>query len=480
MLSKSGGSREEIKYRKLRNFEVMEGFEPRQEQVCDLNVKSPVTPETSAKSRPTKTKEHRYETMKRPLTTFVASTVSVLMLLSGAAAANTGKIDPQFGENGVQSGPVEAKAITGLTGDKSGQLIMSFTNFTDSFTMQSSRFLSDGAFDLGFGEDGYASSALGRPSASAMDVASGANGETYLVGWKGQGSKGNLGYMAAKFDANGQPVAEFGNTGTVQGSTAANIAFLAAGIQKDGKLVAAGVRDLNNGARPAGVITRFKTNGDVDRSFGGGTVQALLGQRSKGSTGLLNVEVLPNGKILASGYRNDQIAIVRLLANGKRDRSFGGGDGISTRRISLPINCQLAAFCLRSSMTVGASGEIFVLGNYKQGKRIVPRVVKFTKAGKVASNFADRGVLAAGSLGTQDASEVLAGSKGKVIVVGSIGKGIGATQYSKGGKLDRDFGNQGRAFTAAADYSESAVLQGDELTISGHKGLYGTKLIRFR
>ncbi|MFT3866458.1 MAG: hypothetical protein QM729_19535 [Solirubrobacterales bacterium] len=39
------------------------------------------------------------------------------------------------------------------------------------------------------------------------------------------------------------------------------------------------------------------------------------------------MKALPSGKLLVSGYLRNQIVLYRLTANGRRDPSFGGGDG---------------------------------------------------------------------------------------------------------------------------------------------------------
>jgi uncharacterized delta-60 repeat protein len=99
--------------------------------------------------------------------------------------------------------------------------------------------------------------------------------------------------------------------------------------QPDGRLVIAGETNTRLGCSAgclpdlAGVITRFNADGSSDLSFGNGAVVVIGGAPASFTSQSLNV--LPDGKILLSGYTNafTHTFIVRLNADGTTDASFG-------------------------------------------------------------------------------------------------------------------------------------------------------------
>lgn len=73
-------------------------------------------------------------------------------------------------------------------------------------------------------------------------------------------------------------------------------------------------------------VIRLLPDGTPDPSFGGGdgvVVLALSADDDK----TYDVVLQPDGRIVVGGDSGDDVAIVRLLANGDLDPSFGGGDG---------------------------------------------------------------------------------------------------------------------------------------------------------
>ena len=104
----------------------------------------------------------------------------------------------------------------------------------------------------------------------------------------------------------------------------------AVAIQPDGKIVVAGRTspDTNGALNGDMVIKRFTATGAADRTFGvRGTV------RARGAVANA-VAIAPGGKIVAGGFIEasdgfPRVAVVRYLANGAPDRTFGTG-GLAT------------------------------------------------------------------------------------------------------------------------------------------------------
>ena len=105
----------------------------------------------------------------------------------------------------------------------------------------------------------------------------------------------------------------FGVEGRVVGPAEGTIAALA--VDPDGNLVAAGT-DFR--------IARYRPDGSPDESFGsGGIVETpFVDTLDRGAEAVV---VHPDGRIVAAGHHGDRFALVRYLADGGVDSSFGDG-----------------------------------------------------------------------------------------------------------------------------------------------------------
>src|SRR2546427_8627595 len=100
-------------------------------------------------------------------------------------------------------------------------------------------------------------------------------------------------------------------------------------VQPDGKVVAAG-HAFNAGSTTFALV-RYNADGSLDGNFGtGGKVTTAIGTASGGAA----LVVQPNGKLVAAGYTftgsRTQFALVRYLATGSLDTSFGTGGKVAT------------------------------------------------------------------------------------------------------------------------------------------------------
>ncbi len=93
----------------------------------------------------------------------------------------------------------------------------------------------------------------------------------------------------------------------------------AVALQDDGKIIAAGQGSFNGIS--GYLLIRYNEDGSVDSSFGnaGRVVTDLPGTYET----IREVEVQPDGKIVAAGITPSNIGIVRYLADGQVDSSFG-------------------------------------------------------------------------------------------------------------------------------------------------------------
>jgi uncharacterized delta-60 repeat protein len=124
----------------------------------------------------------------------------------------------------------------------------------------------------------------------------------------------------------------FGEGGTVLTKiTPYNDLLLRLGSQRNGKLVAFGrSQDGESGAPINFILARYNCEGSLDPSFGGNGKGLVVVNR--GSRPYLNARdalVLNDDSILVAGDENQQIVITKFKSNGAWDSSFGSGGFVS-------------------------------------------------------------------------------------------------------------------------------------------------------
>lgn len=140
--------------------------------------------------------------------------------------------------------------------------------------------------------------------------------------------------------------------GAVPAAAGASVGNFGMAVQPNGKVVVAGGSGRVGGdasGREFGAVVRYKRDGSVDRSFGGGDGVALLPQLQP----LTAVTLQPDGKILVTAPIGADGGLARLLPNGSLDPGFGTG-GI--------LHAGASSAYFPTSVAVGGDGSIFVGG----------------------------------------------------------------------------------------------------------------------
>jgi len=352
----------------------------------------------------------------------------------------------------------------------SDRFLASLTRYGDQTNlMAAGYFANSGEIDSDFGLSGEVISRQTGPSVGTTGQAVAADGTFYVAGWHGK-TFGKKGYVVTRFAENGRAIREFGDRGTAIGKTGQDIALTGVAVQRDGKAVASGGHKITAGRNPAGVIMRFTRNGQPDWSFGKyGVAKFPVKRRGNSSTALMDLAVLPNGKIVAAGYSRGRIVAVKLTKNGDRDRSFGGGDGIVSIPRKSENDCLVNGWCLDASLDAASNGDVVVLANREGLKQqfVTAQVVRFTSNGKLRRSFGKRGVADFGKT-VQYGSDVVAKSNGPIVVVGSVGESMGGIQIRSNGSIDASFGNRGRFRVGGPSIADSVTLQRDgSITLAG-------------
>lgn len=340
-------------------------------------------------------------TGRLPLFAFI-----MLMCASSHAAAQAGSLDPTFGNKGVATAPMGAKAIA-IQSD--GKIVVAGAGVSNSqFFDTLLRLNTDGSLDTTFGSGGIA----------------------YL---------------------------------TPPGAGSAPLGFFALAIQPNGEIVAAGATQTEQGGYTNFVqVALVESNGSLDTSFGSGgfTAPNMIAFTPYNVTGTeaLALALESNGSILvATSYSN---LLVRFTSSGQLDTTFGNG-GIVNLANQGP-NTSFAP----TQIALEKNGKILVTSGGVAPAPLVQAgtISRYNINGSLDATFGAGGTAAC----VASASALLVQSNGKIVVAGSLTSklnappagndvGFGVVRYNSSGILDKSFGSGG---VAVADFGTSALLSG--------------------
>jgi uncharacterized delta-60 repeat protein len=234
--------------------------------------------------------------------------VTGTIALAVARLTPDGVLDPSFGDGGVATVPVGSDAMAnGVVVQGDGKIVVSGTALTDHNHFVAARLNSDGTIDTSFGSNGV--SLLTQAIASDWGLAIQTNGELVLGG-DAADSAGNLAYMVARLQTNGNLDTGFGQGGIVIVPIGTYAAGLAVTLQSDGKILLTGnAIDTNRVV----ATVRFNTDGTLDSSFGQDGIATFRG------TGA-NAVTMEGTQILLAG---PGAVAIRLNPTGTVDTTFG-------------------------------------------------------------------------------------------------------------------------------------------------------------
>lgn len=265
-----------------------------------------------------------------------------------------GQLDPSFGSGGkVTTTLAGFSEFEGVAIQPDGKIVAAGAGeVAGNVDFLFARYNPDGSPDLSFGGgDGIETVPVGSEEDQARDVSIAPDGHIVATGTAElPGSNNGVGVVV--LEPSGAPDASFGGDGslvkeTVEGE--GDDRGVAAAMLDDGSVL---VGDANGAGGGNGfTLMKLFPNGEYDTRFGGGdgiavTPIPVLGTEAEFGAGrITDFAVLPDGRIVASGYGLDYFAVppnpatyhlkfaaVRWLADGEPDPSFAAG-GIFTRHI---------------------------------------------------------------------------------------------------------------------------------------------------
>ena len=216
------------------------------------------------------------------------------------------------------------------------------------------RYLPNGAIDTTFGTNGIVDL-----QNFIVDIAADSNGRIYTIGTSG------LSMLVKRYASNGALDTTFGSSGetTIDFAPGADNRGRTIVIQDDGKILAGGMTQLNNGTPSEDwdfALARLNTTGALDSTFGSvGKVTVDFGAFEAAQ----DVKIQPDGKILLGGgsgdFADDRWAIARLNSNGSLDTTFSG-DGKTTVEL-IGIGAEAFDMALQDNGSIVLAGGDWVV-----------------------------------------------------------------------------------------------------------------------
>lgn len=225
-----------------------------------------------------------------------------------------GNLDTTFGIDGIQQVDIwgydgcssllilpDGKIIAG--GHSDGQLSLT-------------RLMPEGEVDLDFGKNGAISMYLGGFRAEPRGIGTQSNGKLVAGGWASSGD-----IILVRYLDDGSPDPSFGTNGKV--ITNWKDYFFSAGdmaIQPDDKIVIAGTLENHY------FLFRYQPDGAPDNEFGENGL--LIIEDGAPYTDAYSLAIQADGKYVLAGRMNKSLSLVRCMAEGMVDTSFGNGGWI--------------------------------------------------------------------------------------------------------------------------------------------------------
>ena len=401
-----------------------------------------------------------------------------MMLPASTAEARPGDLDPSFARGGQAVIPFGHRfsIAEDVVAQADGRILVignaAFDRAKPDFAM--ARYLADGRLDPTFGSQGVVAGdgvAFGTPNtvteaSSAILLGDG----SFLVGGTSiPDPRLPRSFLLARFLADGSSDPSFSDDGiqlAMPAGLSAELTDIA--LQLDGRIVAVGTTSDQRLA-----VMRFLPEGQIDTSFGvGGSVVAPSGFRTSAEVALPG----PHGSVLIGGalgrgYNDLDASLVRLLADGTPDPSFGEG-GIATTDFGLNSRVSSLAYAPDGSIVSGVAGGAYRTGQFGLTRHLADGAPDPTLGGgdgKVSTVLE--------GISPEGLTDLEIQPNGRILVVGDSDAKQIVLRYLPNGLLDNDFSGDGvfrlplatsSGYDSSAGMAASLLPGGDRLVVVGY------------
>ncbi|MEZ5908176.1 MAG: tandem-95 repeat protein [Hyphomicrobiaceae bacterium] len=196
-------------------------------------------------------------------------------------------------------------------------IVAGWSNAAPEYPFALVRLNSDGSLDTSFGDgDGLVTTNVSLFGENINHVTLQPDGKIVVTGtfWNGT----NEGIGVVRYNSDGSLDAGFGEGGVVIEEFAnSDLDGISIAVQADGKIIVAGQGWIGFGATDL-LVLRYNADGTRDTSFGGGDGLVKVAGMDVG----VDIQLLPDGRILITGSTGDSFGVVRLNSDGTRDTTF--------------------------------------------------------------------------------------------------------------------------------------------------------------
>lgn len=383
-----------------------------------------------------------------------------------SARPSSGSLDQSFGSQG--------RVTAGLIGGAEAIALQSDGKIVALGDMRLARYNVDGTLDTTFGTAGEVTISLtGGLNDSTTDVAVQQDGKIVVVGAARPGGvNARNDFAIARFDVDGRLDATFGTAGKAYvdffgNHDVANEVL----IQPDGLILAIG-----HAATAAGkndfAVARLTAAGTLDTTFDtDGKVNVnVAGDIDLAFTGALQADgaIVIAGEVAADNGNPSDTGLVRLLADGKPDISFGDAGIV---QIAYAADTDEA-----DDIAIQADGKIVIVGPVLVGSTLDFMIARLNNDGTRDDSFGTAGLVTTGFGTLQDFAQAVAIQPDGAIV--AAGEASSTTSHDFGlvrlrgdGTFDSSFGGGGSLivdFFSSSDSARALALQSDgKIVVAG-------------
>jgi uncharacterized delta-60 repeat protein len=317
-----------------------------------------------------------------------------------------------------------------------------------------------GSLDSGFGDGGVLRlTSLAGPLRSLAGVlALTHRPDGTIVAAGGAPPSRTVAFLAA-LSPGGALLPGFGEGGIVRVRQPVPATQSIAGLARlaNGKLLAAGTTDVGFDYAP--VLIRYDADGSLDRSFGAGAGAGYV--TVGGSHFARGFAANASGQALVGVYEYPHSGLLLRAADGSSVPSFGS-DG--TVKLSSRVRIEALGF--------DEDGGAVVIGSHDVAGDAEPGVVlRFHPNGKPDSEFGHDGRVVPRPVGGEEmkARALAAGTGGRLLVGGIVGRRFAVTRLLPDGRPDPRFGSGGWSFSSAGGVARSLALSrvGSRIYLAG-------------
>lgn len=411
-------------------------------------------------------------------TEYVHDPHSVLVLTRLAA---TGAIDAGFGSGGqasldlggfdlLHSLALEADGdiLVGGAMTTNGALCLEFSESFCEETPFVARFSPDGDLDTTYGDSGVSwlrsltAPFSGVGGEGVLDLDPRPGGGELAVGGSGPDA------FLAELDAGGTPDPAFAGGGIraerLPGRSSAHVGEI--GVDSKGRILAIGGTTAGAGPEaPKGAVFRFRRDGALDRTYGGGTGFV----RVPGNMRALAVTPRGGAFVLSGEFTANLVA--HVTPRGELDRSFGFEGAAPLPKLP-PIahhgHLRPTEFDPRALVALPGGGVLIggESGESYGGAAVRMAVVKLDRRGRLARSFGKDGIaiLGYGRRGNCNLADMARAPDGRILLAGKVRLGrpqrrvLSVAEIGPQGKPVLDFGHRGLATAPSRGESKATTI----------------------